>query len=173
MRRKAAKVSMPISAIGKPRTPRDAGFTLVEALTTLAVIALMAGAVVIMTPGPGRKTHAFAEQFAARVAMASDESVISNNVLALVVREDGFGFSRLYEDGWRVIDHSSPLAFRPWPAEIDYTLESTAIESEDGRIARFDALGAATPAVIVLAGDGARWRIAIDGQGRAHVTSAD
>ncbi len=164
---------MPISAIGRSRAHSDAGFTLVEALTTLAVIALMAGAIVVMTPGPGRKTRDFAEQFALRVAMASDESVISNRVLALVVRDDGFGYARLQEGGWRDIEHGSPLAFRPWPAEIDYVLESTALDAEEGRVARFDPLGGATPAEIVVTGADVSWRVAIDGEGRAHVTSAD
>jgi general secretion pathway protein H len=156
---------MPISAIGNRG---DAGFTLVEALTTLVVIALIAGAVMLVLPGPERETRAFAERFASRLALASEESIIVNRPVALVMSNEGYGFARLEETGWRDMAAGSPLAFRPWPANLEARIEA-AEASENGQAVRFDPLGAATPARITIASPGAAWRIDIDGQGRPHV----
>jgi general secretion pathway protein H len=156
---------MPISATGNRS---DAGFTLVEALTTLVVIALIAGAAMLVLPGPERETRAFAERFASRLALAGEESIIVNRPVALILSHEGYGFARLEETGWRDMAAGSPLAFRPWPANLEARVE--AAEAEAGAPAvRFDPMGAATPARIVIASPGARWRVDVDGQGRPHV----
>jgi general secretion pathway protein H len=152
------------------RRRREAGFSLVEALVTVFIIGLMAGAVVLLMPGPDQKTREFAEHFAARVTLASEESILSNHAHALVVNGDGYGFERLEESGWRLISHGSPLAFRPWPEDISYRVEQSEFADESERVARFDVFGAASPARIIVDGAGARLSVEIDGQGRAHVS---
>jgi general secretion pathway protein H len=159
---------MPTSAIGNKA---DAGFTLVEALTTLFVIALVAGAAMLVLPGPERETRAFAERFAARLALASDESVIANRQVALVMNAQGYGFARLEDTGWRDISAGSPLAFRPWPRELEAHVEN-AETSAPAQAVRFDPAGGATPARILLATPGSSWRVEVDGQGRPHVSRA-
>lgn len=165
---------MPISATGSERFRDDAGITLVEALVTLAIIALMAGAVVMLAPSPARQTRAFAEQFAARLAMASEESIMANKPVALVLDAQGHGFARLEEGGWRPLPQNTPLAFRAWPQDVSYRVQDAeAADAESGRVVRFDALGAATPARIVLSRAGVRYEIAVDGQGRTRVGRVD
>ena len=61
---------MPISATGN-RARGDSGFSLIEAMTALLIVGLMAGAVLLLAPGPDAETKAFADRFAARVAMAT------------------------------------------------------------------------------------------------------
>jgi len=163
---------MPISATGNRLAP-DAGVTLVEALTALMIVGLMAGAVILMAPGAGRTTRIEAERLAARAALASEESIIANRPVSLVVTDNGYGFERLEDNGWFPAEQRSPLAFRPWPANIDVRVEQRAGEADDPRVVRFDATGGASPARLVLSGAGVRWRVDIDAQGRAYVTQAE
>lgn len=164
---------MPISATGNRLFADDAGVSLVEAMVALMIVGLMAGAVVLLAPGPERAIRAEAERLAARVTLASEESVVVNRTTALVVTHEGYGFERLEQNGWTPAAQGSPLGFRAWPANVEARVELSGAEPDDVRVARFDALGGATPAEIVLSGAGARWRVAIDGQGEADVTRAD
>lgn len=164
---------MPISATGSDRIARDAGFSLVEAMTALMIVGLMAGAVLLLAPGSDHKTRTEAERLAARVVAAGEESIVVNRPLALIITRDGYGFERLEERGWAPEAPNSPLGFRAWEDDIEARVEIAANGPDDVRVARFDALGGATPAMIVLDGGGARWRVSIDGQGDAHVARAD
>lgn len=157
------------------RVARDAGYTLVEALTVLVVIGIMAGAVVLLAPGPDKKARDFVERFAARLSLASEETVLRNRPIGLFINDEGFGFSRLERAGWTPAEAGTPLAFRAWPEGIDHRVEETAIPDDgrrDGLAARFDSMGGATPARIALSGGGERWIVEIDGQGRARVSQA-
>lgn len=173
MARREAKARMPISATGNNRPARDAGFSLVEAMTALMIVGLMAGAVLLLAPGADHKTRTAAERLAARVAAASEESIVVNRPLALLVTRDGYGFERLEEHGWSPEAPNSPLGFRAWEDDIEARVEVAANGPDDARVARFDAMGGATPAAIVLEGGGARWRVSIDGEGDAHVARAE
>jgi type II secretion system protein H len=161
---------MPISSTGNRRA--DAGFSLVEAMTALMVAAFVAGAVFLMAPSPSREARAQTERFAQRLALAADDSVLRNRPVALVVTNDGYGFERLERNGWAPVEPGSPLRFRAWPQGLSYRVEAPE-DVREGRVARFDATGGASPARIVLAGGGVRWRIEIDGQGRTHVKRVD
>ncbi|MGE3248963.1 MAG: GspH/FimT family pseudopilin [Hyphomonadaceae bacterium] len=163
---------MATSAIGNRRFAPDAGVTLVEALTALAIIALVAGMALLAMPGPDRAVRGAAEQMAARLALAADDSIIRNRPVALIVTHEGYGFARLEDSGWARIEAASPLSFRAWPDGVTHRIietEADAPAREAGRVARFDATGGATPAQFVLSGAGARFTLSIDAQGRTHV----
>jgi type II secretion system protein H len=160
---------MPTSAIGSDRRSSDAGVSLVEAMATLFIIGLMVSAVVLMAPPQDRETRALAERLAAHLTRASEESIIANRPVALVVTSEGYGFARLEENGWRPIETGSPLTFRAWPEGVAYSIEAHEAEHDTDRVVRFDPLGGATPARIVLARGGVRWSVAVDGQGESHV----
>lgn len=164
---------MPISATGSKRFANDAGVTLVEAMVALMIVGLMAGAVVLMAPGPGRETREEADRLAARIVMAGEESIVLNRTMALVATEEGYGFERLESDGWVEAEHGTALGFRAWPSGLDVRIEETEAQGEDPRVVRFDALGETTPARIVISGAGVRWRVSIDGQGEVNVAPAE
>jgi general secretion pathway protein H len=163
---------MPTSAIGN-RLPRDAGVTLVEAMTALMIVGLMAGAVVMAAPGPDRKVRQEVERFAARAVLASEESIIANRTIALVVTHEGYGFERLEDNGWFPAEHRSPLGFRAWPNGLEARVEESTTAPSDPRVVRFDAVGNATPASIVMSGAGARWRVVVQGTGQVDVARAE
>lgn len=163
---------MPISAAGNlKRAPRDAGFSLVEAMVTLVIIGLMASTVMLLAPSPDRETRALAEHFASRIAVASEEAIVVNRPMALVMTREGYGFARLDERGWMRVVDGSALAFRAWPDGVEYRVaEAADTETETERVVRFDAMGQATPARIVLTRAGSEWEITVNSEGRAHVS---
>lgn len=160
------------SAIGNKRFAPDAGVSLVEAMVALMILGLIAGAVFLMAPGADSKVRDEAERLAARVVFASEESIIVNRPLSLVVTVEGYGFERLEETGWQPAEHGSPLGFRAWPSGIDVRVEAPDAAAGDARVARFDSIGGATPAALVLSGSGTRWRVAIDGDGEVDIAPA-
>lgn len=164
---------MRTSVTGNKRLPRDAGFSLVEAMTAMMIVGLMAGAVLLLAPGADNKTRTEAERMAARIAAASEESILVNRPMSLVATHEGYGFERLEPAGWASAAPNSPLGFRVWPDDLQIRVEQSSADADDPRIVRFDTLGGATPAAIVLDGGGARWRVIVDGQGGAHVARAE
>ncbi len=165
--------STPTLATGSSRFRSDAGVSLVEAMVALMIVGLMAGAVVLLAPGPARESQTEAERLAARIVLAGEESIIANRPLSLVVTQEGYGFERLEPNGWFPAEHGSPLGFHAWPNDLDVVVEKPDGTGDDTRIARFDAIGGATPAAIVLSGSGTRWRVAIDGQGEVNVARTE
>lgn len=172
MANRAAKAATPMSA-PRNRPHADGGFTLVEAMTALMLIGLLVGAVVLMVPGPDRTTRDFAAQLGARLAQASDESIIANKPIALAISDEGYGFMRLEENGWLRLSQRGALSFRAWPEGADVQVEASgAPANEDVRIAHFDALGGSTPARLLIRNGSAAWRISIGGQGDVDVAPA-
>lgn len=165
---------MPISATRSARRDPCAGFSLIEALLVLMIIGLAASAVVLLAPSPGSATRDAAQGFAARLALASDESVLRNRSLALAVTPEGYGFAVQEQAGWVAISDARALAFRPWPEGIEVHFsanrQSQALSLSDAPYpVQFDAMGSATPVVATFVGQGASWTVAIDSQGALRV----
>ncbi len=116
--------------------PRN-GFTLVELMVVLMVMALFAGAVV-MTIGDVRgDSSQSADRFAARLAAARDEAIVGGAPISAWVTASGYGFDRYQAGRWQ------PLTTRPFE-QADWD-EGTAVAVEGAaepraRI-RFDSLG--------------------------------
>lgn len=172
---------MPMSVTGsRPPVARDDGYTLVEAMATIFIVGLLSSAVLLASPGGERRTRDAAELLATRLALANDESILANRPVALIVNDEGYGFARLRDDGWRRIETRSPLIFRPWPEGLEHRVEIDGAEVRDAaatngaeRVIRFDALGGATPARIVLSGGGVRFDVEVDEQGQTSVVRRD
>lgn len=167
-----------MSATGRNNGPRssDAGYTLMEALTTLAIVGLMASAVVLTAPGPDARVRDNAEALAARLAHAGEESITINRAVAFIADDNGYGFAHLHQDGWRRIEGRSVLGFRAWPDATTFAIEGAAREvilDAEAYGVYFSPLGDATPARITLTGDGGRYVVEVDSQGATRVTRGD
>lgn len=155
---------------------RAAGFTLVEMMVTLAVIGLLASVVMLAAPGADTRLHGELDRLAARLKLASDQSVLLNREIALVAAAEGYHFERLEEDGWVRMNAQTPLGFRPWPGRKAPLVEVPILpEAEDGgrRVAEFDPLGGASAMRLMFGETGAAWRVAIDEAGEIRVDRAD
>lgn len=152
----------------------DAGFSLIEALLVIMILGLTAGAVMLAAPGPDRAARDAATSFAARTLAASDESVLRNRTVALVLTSEGYGFAQQEASGWLRIADTPALAFRRWPEGVDVRLErgealGQEVLGQSPYAVQFDAMGSATPAAFVFSAAGANWEVEIDGEGRARV----
>ena len=74
------------------RHPGEAGFTLVETLVVLAIIAVMGSIAVVGLSGADRSASAQAEaqRLAASIQAAADESLVTDRAAALVLDGDGY-----------------------------------------------------------------------------------
>jgi general secretion pathway protein H len=163
-----------MSETGNRRWRGDAAISLVEVLTTLMIVGLTAGVVMMITPGPDRTGREAAERLAARIEKASADSIVLNRAMALIVTNEGYGFARLEENGWLKLDDGSPLSFRSWPPGVSVEVKRNGAEAGDAQIvARFDALGAATPSELVVSGGGAWWSVVVNEHGGARVDRLD
>lgn len=150
----------------------DAGFTLVEVMATLAIVALVASSVLLMSPGADSRLRSSLERLAARMDLASDQAILMNRQVAIVATNEGYHFERLDEDGWRRIETIAGLGFQPWPSSGAPDIENSEAsdsETSNRRLARFDPLGGATPMRLSF-GDGDNgWCVEIDEEGGVHV----
>lgn len=154
----------------------SAGFTLVEVMATLAIVGLVASSVLLMSPGADLRLRSALESMAARIDLASDQSILMNRQLAFVTTREGYHFERLDEDGWRRIETIPALGFQPWPGgdapSFDAADPSEAEEGAAHRLSRFDPLGGATPMLLRFGTSEDGWRVQIDDRGAVHVERA-
>ncbi|WP_110297046.1 type II secretion system minor pseudopilin GspH [Blastomonas natatoria] len=135
----------------------DQGFTLIELMVVLFIIGLVAGAVVLALPGDSAALSEDADRFAARVAAARDEAVVSARPIAVWIAPSGYGFDARQDRKWVPLN-ARTLANRDWNPGTIARIEGATGEGErtpeDQGRARFwfDATGLPNmPVTVVLA----------------------
>jgi general secretion pathway protein H len=135
----------------RPAATRN-GFTLVELMVVIALMAAMASAVVLTVGTPNDGPSAGAMRFASRIAAARDEAIVSGRPISAWVAPSGYGFDCFQGGQWQPMA-SAPFEGDDW--ERGTAVQLSGAPQARGRI-RFDTLG--------LPGTAARVRLTRDGR---------
>lgn len=109
--------------------PSEHGFTLIELMVVLFIIGLVAGAVVLSLPGDSAALSEDADRFAARVAAARDEAVVSARPIAVWIAPSGYGFDARQDQQWVPLN-ARTLANRDWKPGTVARIEGEAAQSD-------------------------------------------
>lgn len=145
---------------------RANGFTLVELMVTMLVMALLAS-VVMMTAGPsGASAKETATRFASRIAAARDDAVLTSRPVSVWVSPSGYGFDRLQGGHWEAMT-AKPFAADDWSKGVEMAVDGA--QAPRSRV-RFDSLGMPDqPLAIQLSADGRRAKVQIAANGDVAV----
>ncbi|WP_033075601.1 GspH/FimT family pseudopilin [Sphingopyxis sp. MWB1] len=155
------RISAPTIKIGRLPSRRANGFTLVELMVVLMILALAATAVVLTIPGEERTLRSEADRLAARLAAARDMAVIEGRSVAVNFAPSGYGFERRVEGAWQPLPGRA-FEQHGWPGGVQFAA------GEGGAAARiiFDRVGTSpTPQTLWLRGSGARAMVRVSATG--------
>ena len=139
---------MRISAAVPPeRHPR--GFTLVELMVVLAVLALAATVVILTIPGSNARVAEEADRLAVRIAALRDLAIVEGRPMALVVSPSGYAFERREAGGWMALPGKG-FDQHDWPSGVRLTEPGN---NAPVRIA-FDTIGMTSARTALAIGDG-------------------
>jgi len=101
------------------------GFTMIELMLVIALMAMVSVAVVvnIRAPGPERDLETEARRFAALMDMALEQAVFSSQQLGVLFEDDGYRFLRLEDEKWVEVENDPLLRPRKLPELIQTRLE--------------------------------------------------
>src|SRR5690606_17350002 len=91
------------------------GFTLIELMVVLTIIGFISAAVVLAMPDPRGRVIEDADRFAARVAAARDEAIVTSRPMGVWVSASGYGFQRRAGAQWVTME-DKPFATANWKA---------------------------------------------------------
>ena len=137
------------------------GFTLVELMVVLAIMALAATAVVLTIPGEERTVRSEADRLAARLAAARDVAVIEGRSVAVNFAPSGYGFERRIAGEWQPLPGRA-FEQRGWPGDVRFAASG----GQGAARILFDRVGTSpTPQALVLAGGDAREVVRVSATG--------
>lgn len=128
------------------------GFTLVEMMIAVALMALFAGATIFTISSVGQASADTASRLASRLAAARDMSIVSGHPVGGWVTASGYGFEQLRAQEWQPFTEG-PFAAADWERGTSVSFGGN--EQGHGRV-RFDTLGVPQQPLVVRIASGGR-----------------
>jgi len=154
----------PTSATGASSPAAERGFTLVEVMVAVLVMALLASAVLLTTPDPGPRLADEAERLAARLMHAREAALTANRPVEMALDAQGYAFREQRRGRWTPLE-DGPFQPKRWPEGL-----AVSVEAGEGRSAvRFDSTGAAEPVTVRLANRIDTVALTVDAQGEVRI----
>lgn len=154
---------------------RRDGFTLVEMLVVMLVMALLATTVVLTAGAGGRGVAADASRLASRIAAARESAITSARPVGVWISRSGYGFDVRSGGAWRPAGQK-PFETIDWPAGTTVAAaglagEQAALSGGRARLV-FDNLGLPdSPLRLDIARDGRSARVTVAPNGDVEVRS--
>ena len=143
---------------------RAAGFSLIELLVVLVLLALASAAVVLSVP-PADPLREPVQRLAARLAHAQDQAVLRNQGLRVLLDGDGYRFEHRQQGQWQ--PSSDPaLAAQTWPAPTTLVFAGQASEQLQLTL---DPAGNTLPGLLELHSGQQHWQLQLHADGSIDV----
>lgn len=96
----------------------DRGFTLIEIMVVMVIIAILVSVTLLSFPPVGDKLlKEHADRFTALVQLAQDEAILQSNELAVEITPEGYSFYQNENNSWLPLNEN-PFKKRELPSEI-------------------------------------------------------
>jgi type II secretion system protein H len=142
------------------------GFTLIELMVVVTIIARASAVVVFAIPDPRGRVIDEAERFAARTLAARDDAIVQSRDVRILITATGYGVERRRRGQWQAVTE------KPFRAAAWQPGTGVAIGTSGQQAITFDATGApSSPAVVTLIRDTARATVSVSGNGDIRVGS--
>jgi general secretion pathway protein H len=151
------------------------GFTLIEVLVTVVIVAVLAS-VLVLSIGVGGREQALqreTERLQARIAYACERAELTGREIGLHLRATGYRFSTLFGELWKPIEDDPALKAATLPTGASLVAGEEALADDFAESPQFIcfASGETTPMAIgIEAGaQDTRWRIDVAFDGRIQL----
>jgi len=146
------------------------GFTLIEMMAVLFIIALMTTVVLLRAPGKPPELESQAREILQQIRIVSQDSIISGKTQAFGLYEDAYVFFEFDEGEWIIRSETD------WPDDvtIEFYREELKVEIPDEPVPMvvFEPLGLSTPFSLELESDDTRLRFISEGDGHVYMETA-
>lgn len=140
---------------------RQRGFSLIEVLAVVALIALAGAAVTLSLPQGAPPSARAADTFTGALAEAARYSVIAGTPVGVVLDTRGYRFYEGFRGSWQPLFGNQRLAPGQWPRGVSVAVDRSGLDlSVDDDLLpddavlpslRFEPMGQATPATLTFA----------------------
>jgi len=156
------------------------GFTLLEVMLVVGLVAILAGAATLALGNGGRDRRLLAEakHLAGLLGLATEEAALRGRPLAVRPTDEGLEFLEWRPEGWRVIERDQQLRARRYADGTRVTfLDASGAPLRPGRDPGvvFSPTGLGTPLLVTLEHPAvnAGWQLRSDAAGRLQVEALD